>query len=118
MEKLKIAIPTMGSKGLDDRVSDIFGRAKTFTIIEISDGSIGNVDIIENPAISYKHGVGPIVIKMLTDMGVSAVAFNEIGVGASILLDQNNIRKVKVESGIPVREAVKAILKELEQRGE
>ena len=115
MGKLKIAIPTMGSKGLDDRVSDIFGRAKTFTIIEISDGSIDNIDIIENPAISYEHGVGPIVIKMLTDIGVSAVAFNEIGVGASILLDQNNIRKVKVESGIPVREAVKAILKELEQ---
>ena len=55
------------------------------------------------------------MIKMLTDMGVSAVAFNEIGMGASVLLDQNNIRKVKVESGIPVREAVKAILKELEQ---
>mgnify|MGYP000055857548 FL=1 len=115
MGKFKIAIPTMGSKGLDDRVSDIFGRAKTFTIIEISDGSIDNIDIIENPAISYEHGVGPIVIKMLTDIGVSAVAFNEMGVGASILLDQNNIRKVKVESGIPVREAVKAILKELEQ---
>ena len=113
MDKIKLVIPTNGNKGLEDTVSDVFGRAETFTIIEVCEGSICNVDIVKNPAASYKHGAGPIVVKMLADLGVEAVAAREFGIGASTLLDQNKIRKLKVKSGIPVREAVKTILKEL-----
>jgi predicted Fe-Mo cluster-binding NifX family protein len=41
--RIKIAVPTKGSKGLDDVVSEIFAKAKTFTIIEIEDEQIKNV---------------------------------------------------------------------------
>ena len=56
---MKIAIPTKGDKGLEDSVSDVFGRSERFTILEIADGSIVNVEVVENPAASYKHGAGP-----------------------------------------------------------
>lgn len=113
MKRMKLAIPTRGDKGLEDVVSDVFGRAETFTIVEICNGSVASVDILRNPAASYKHGAGPIVVKMLADIDVTAVAVRELGLGASTLLDQNNIKKFKVKSGIFVKEAVEAVLKEL-----
>ena len=114
LNRIKIAIPTKGDKGMEDVVSDVFGKSETFTIIDISDGSIRSVKVVKNPAASYKHGAGPIVVKMLADMEVTAVAAREFGLGASTLLDQNNIKKCKVKADIPVREATKTMLKELE----
>ncbi|KYH40125.1 MAG: hypothetical protein AYL32_013360 [Candidatus Bathyarchaeota archaeon B26-2] len=113
MSKIKIAVPTRGDKGLEDYVSNVFGRSEKFTIIEVADGSVVNVDVVKNPAASYKHGTGPIVVKMLTDMGVTAVAAREFGLGVSILLEQNKIKKFKVEAESQVKEIVNKILEEL-----
>ena len=110
LKEMKLAIPTKGDKGMEDVVSDVFGRAEKFTIIEIRNGSIGNVEVVENPAATYKHGAGPIVVKMLADMGVTAVAAREFGLGASTLLDQHSIKKFSVKAGISVNEAVKHVL--------
>lgn len=46
---------------------------------------------------------------------VTIIAASELGVGVSTLLDQKNIMKIKVKTGIPVKEAVEAMLKELAQ---
>ena len=113
--KVKLAIPTKGDKGLEDFVSEVFGRSKKFTILEIADGSIVNVEVVENPAASYKHGAGPIVVKMLSDMGVTAVAAREFGLGVSTLLEQNKIKKFNVEADILVKEAIRGILQELSE---
>jgi len=111
MRKMKLAIPTEGNKGLDDVVSEVFGKAENFTLIKIDDGSIVSVEVVKNPAASYKHGAGPIAIKTLSEKGATAVAAQELGLGASTLLEQNNIEKYKVNAGIPVREAVQTVLK-------
>jgi len=114
LNRIRIAIPTKGDKGVEDIVSDVFGRSETFTIVDISDGTIRNVKVVKNPAASYKHGAGPIVVKMLADMEVTAVTAREFGLGASTLLDQNNIKKFEVKADTPVREAIKTVLKGLE----
>ncbi len=112
MGKMKLAVPTRGTKGIDDVVSEVFGKSENFAIIEIIEGSIVNVEVARNPAAAYKHGSGPIAIKMLTEKGVTAVAAQELGLGASTLLEQNNIKKYHVQAGIPVKEAVKNVMKE------
>ncbi len=63
MEKLRIAIATKGREGLEDVVSKVFGRSSTFTIVNVDNEEIGDVKIMENPAVSYKFGAGPIVVK-------------------------------------------------------
>jgi len=65
---------------------------------------------VKSPAAEYKHGAGPIVIKMLTEMGVTAVAAREFGVGASTLLEQNDIKRYRVKTNTPVREVVETVL--------
>ena len=40
MRKLRVAVPTKGEKGLQDEVSEVFGRAKTITIIDTIDEEV------------------------------------------------------------------------------
>ena len=105
--KLRVAIPTKGHDGIEDVVSEVFGRAPTFTIFDVEEGKIKNVKVLENPAISYQHGTGPIVVKMLTDEGVNVVLSNELGPGASALLAQHNTTMIAVKPGIKVSETLR-----------
>jgi len=108
VKKVRIAFPTEGEKGLDDTVSRVFGRANTFTIVDLEGKKIKNVRILKNSALSYKSGVGPVVVKMLADSKVDVVVAGEIGPGATTLLEQYKIKKIKVEPGIKVVEAIKS----------
>ncbi len=108
--KLRIAIPSKAHGGLEDVVSDVFGRANTFTIVDAEEGVIKNVKVLENPAVSYQHGAGPIVVKMLIDTGVNVVIAAEFGPGVSTLLDQHNVTKITVHAGKSVAESIKEAL--------
>jgi len=115
LRKLRIAIPTKGQGGLEDIVSDVFGRASTFTIVDVEEGAIKNVKVLENPAVSYKHGAGPIVVKMLIDAGVNLILATELGPGASALLEQHKVTTIAVESGTIVEESVRKALSDIEK---
>jgi predicted Fe-Mo cluster-binding NifX family protein len=110
MVKRRVAVATDGKKGFEDKVSNVFGRARTFTIIDVEDEKIIDISIMENPALSYKHGAGPIAIKMLVDDGVEVVLANELGVGASEILENHNILFIKAKPGANVGETVKNAL--------
>ena len=110
MKKLRIAVATDEKKGLEDSVSKVFGRAKTFTVVDVEDKKITNVTTLENSAASYHHGTGPIAVKMLVDEGVEVVLANELGIGASELLKQHNITVIPVKPGTNVAEATKKVL--------
>ncbi|MEE8571281.1 MAG: NifB/NifX family molybdenum-iron cluster-binding protein [Candidatus Bathyarchaeia archaeon] len=110
MRETKLAIPTKGRGGMEDTVSDVFGRAKTFTIIDVEGKEIAKVEVIQNSAASYKHGAGPIVVKTLTDLGVNTVMASEFGPGVTTMLEHFNITKVEVNRGTQVVEAIKEFL--------
>ncbi|MEM3819519.1 MAG: NifB/NifX family molybdenum-iron cluster-binding protein [Nitrososphaerota archaeon] len=107
MGTLRIAIATNGDRGLQDYVSPEFGHARTFTIVEVEDGKIKNIEVIDNPAKNLGHGRGPIVAKSLGDKGVSMVISGEIGPGASVILDQLGIRRLIVKPGRKVEDVLR-----------
>lgn len=111
MGKLKIAVATNEKNGLEDVVSNVFGRAKTFTIVDTEDKKITGISILENSAVSYHHGAGPIAVKMLIDEGVKVVLANELGFGAAELLKQHNVTVIPVKPGTNVRDATKKALR-------
>ena len=113
-----IAIATNEKNGLEDVVSNVFGRAKTFTIVDIEDGKIESVKVVENSAVSYNHGAGPIVVKMLVDKGVDVVLANELGIGAAELLKQFNITHIQVKPGTNVEEVTKKALRTHKNEGD
>jgi len=111
MVKRRIAVATDGKNGLDDTVSNVFGRAPTFTIVDAEDEKIISVRVLENPALSYAHGAGPIAIKTLIDDGVEVVISNELGIGASEILENHNITYMQAKPGTKVENAVKNALR-------
>ena len=116
MGKLRIAVATNEKNGLEDVVSNVFGRARTFTIVDSEDEKITSVNILENSAVSYHHGAGPIAVKMLVDEGVEVVLANELGIGASELLKQHNITIIPVKPGTNVGEATKKALRTYKEK--
>jgi predicted Fe-Mo cluster-binding NifX family protein len=107
MRKLRIAVPTKTHTGLQDIVSEVFGKAKTFTIVDIEDGEVKNVQVIANPAASYEYGSGPVAVKTLADLKVNLVMAAEFGPGASSLLEQHNIQKLTVKPNTKVADSIK-----------
>jgi predicted Fe-Mo cluster-binding NifX family protein len=114
--KLRIAVATNEKDGLEDVVSNVFGRARTFTIVDAEDEKITGVTILENSAVSYHHGAGPIAVKMLVDEGVEVVLANELGIGASELLKQHNITIIPVKPGTNVGDATKKALRTYKEK--
>jgi predicted Fe-Mo cluster-binding NifX family protein len=115
VRKFRIAIATKGSGGLEDVVSEVFGRANTFTIVDVDNSDIKSVKVLSNPAVSYKFGAGPIVVKMLVDSNVNVVISTELGPGASTLLEQHGITKIAVKPGVKVAESIKAAISEFQK---
>ena len=115
---LRIAIATNGKEGLEDVVSNVFGRAKTFTIIDAEDEKIKSVTVIENPGISYKHGAGPIVAKMLVDKDVDLVVAYVLGMGAAGLLTQHNLKHIAIKPNTKVEKAAREALRIQKEKGD
>jgi predicted Fe-Mo cluster-binding NifX family protein len=110
---MRIAVPTVGSRGMNDVVSSVFSKTPNFTFIEIVRGEVNVVEVEKNTASSLKQGSGPIVAKNLRDKCVGAVIVGKLGPGASTLLDLSGIKAIRVEPGIKISLALKKALKEL-----
>ena len=110
---LRVAVATKGNNGLDDVVSEVFGRTKTFTIVDLEDDIIQGDSILENPGVSYKYGAGPIIAKMLVDNGVNLVLAYVLGCGAEGLLKQNKIEHVSIKPNIKVKTAIRELIQKM-----
>jgi predicted Fe-Mo cluster-binding NifX family protein len=118
LNKYKIAVATNGNDGLEDVVSNVFGRAKTFTIVDVVDEKIKDVTVVENPGVSYKYGAGPIVAKMLVDKSVDLVLAYVLGLGAAGLLKQNNIKHIAIKPNTKVGEAYREVIRIRKEEGD
>ena len=110
-KKLRIAVATNGKRGLEDTVTEVFGRAKTFTLADIENGAIQILKIIENPALPYEHGAGPIAVKELVDSKVDMVIAPQLGHGASSILKHHGIAINLAKDGTKVAQAIEDALK-------
>ncbi len=113
MTTLLIAVPTVGDLGLKDKISNVFSRAETFTILKVEGKDLQTVTVEKNIASALKQGAGPLVIKMLKEIGVDIVLCPKLGPGAKTMLDAFEIKIISVESGIKVRDALKEVLENL-----
>ncbi len=109
---IKLAIPTRGVRGMNDLISEVFGRAETFTYIDVEGKEIKKIEVIENPSKDYNLGAGPLTVKMLADKGVNVVFVTDLGPGVSQLLTEFNIKRIVIEHNTSVTDAVKKFLKQ------
>lgn len=107
-----LAVASMGSRGLDDEVSQVFARCPVFTIVQFEREGIRNVKIEVNRAAKLPHGVGPMVSYRLIDMGVVAVIAGGFGPTVLEILKRSNVEAITVPAGTVIREAVERYLKQ------
>ena len=99
---MKICIPTLGNEGLDDSVSEHFGRAPTFTIVDVANNE---VKIVQNTG-EHFGGMG-IVPEVVAEAGAEIVLCSGLGPRAISMFEQSGI-EVYVGARGTVRDAIRA----------
>ncbi len=110
---IRIAFAT-NSGGLEDTIAERFGRAPTFTIVDVDleTGKVLNVRVVRNPGAEAGSGAGVKAVQTLINEGVQVAVGPQPGPNAMIALESAGIR-VKVYTGMKVKEALEKVLAEL-----
>ncbi len=67
---MKIAIPTDSMGGLSDIVFNHFGMAPTYTVVEIIENKIGNVEVIDNTSDHFGGSESPVDLLLKKNVGI------------------------------------------------
>ena len=106
--RIRLAVPSETPGGLDAARSGHFGRSPSFTLIDLVDGEIAAVDVVDNAP----HGHGGCMSPVLT-LGTNMVdAVIVAGIGHKPLLGclQAGIRVFAGEDRLDVRSVVEAFM--------
>jgi predicted Fe-Mo cluster-binding NifX family protein len=101
-ENVKVAIPTMGNNGMDEYVSEHFGRAPTFTLVDLD---TNKVRVIPNTS-EHLGGTG-YPPEILANAGVEVILCRGLGPRAINMFEQYGI-EVHVGASGTVRDAIQA----------
>ena len=103
---MKICIPTAGEGGLRDTISEHFGRASTFTIVNLDSGE---VKIIKNQGVHAGSSLR--APELIAREGVNTVICRGIGVKAIEILRKKGIDILTVDGNRTVEEAIEMFKK-------
>ena len=98
---MRICLPTMGDKGLEEKVYNHFGSAKYFTIYDTESKSI---ETKENNNEHHSHGACQ-PVQALAKFNIDAVLTSGMGKRAVMMFNQASI-KVYILQGETVSDAV------------
>ncbi len=105
---MRIAATTQNG-GLQDTIIPQFGRAPTFTIVEVEGDKIKSVEVVENRAAQQLSGAGISAAQTVIDKGVQVVLTGNVGPKAMSVLSSAKIR-IYSAAGLTVEEAVKKLI--------
>lgn len=74
---IKVAIPSMGNGGLEDRCSPHFGRSENITVLEMDGKKVQKVEVVKNPGYESGHCIE--LIGILSTKGVDAILVGGMG---------------------------------------
>lgn len=84
---IRLAIPSNGQGGLDSERSGHFGQCDCFTLVDLEDGEVGTVQVIDNPP--HEHGGCLRPVQLLAGHDVTALVV--AGMGARPLAGFNDV---------------------------
>jgi predicted Fe-Mo cluster-binding NifX family protein len=107
VKPVRIAVPSEHPGGLDAERAGHFGRCACFTLVDIADGAVAEVEVLDNAP----HGEGGCMspVLLLAEHNVDHVVVN--GIGGRPLMGFNQIGiEVLAGTGPDVRGSVDAFL--------
>ncbi len=106
---MKIAAST-NNGGMDDTVTEMFGRTGSFTIVEVNDNETDSVEVVQHMG-ARGGGAGIVAAQTLADKDVDILLTGRVGPNAMEALSSSKI-KIYQASGMKVEEAVKKLLQD------
>ncbi len=97
MIDMKVAIGA-ANYGLDSSVSEIFGRSSAFIFVDLEDGEIKEISIIENP-VKNESGAGNNSAQIMVDNKVEILISGKLGPTAFHILKRAGIKVYKGVNG-------------------
>ncbi|MCD6408019.1 NifB/NifX family molybdenum-iron cluster-binding protein [bacterium] len=95
---MKIAISSDTENGLEAQVSSHFGRCPYFTIVEMENGEVKNLEIVKNPFFD-SHGQPGQLPEFIKNLGVEIVVAGGIGQRAIVYFEKLGIKTITGVSG-------------------
>ena len=87
-----IAIPSMGEGGLNDIMSQRFGRCNSFTFVELKDNEVISVKSVQNQAMNAMGGAGIQAAETVGNNNANIVIAGFIGPNAANALNALNLK--------------------------
>jgi len=106
---MKIGIPISDERGLDSTIFEHFGHAPYYLIVEIDEGMIKDVNVIEN-IYSKEHEPG-LIPRFLADQGVEVLICRGIGPRAIEFFENYGINVIRGAYG-SVKRVLEKYMKE------
>lgn len=94
---MKIAVGVMGYS-LDSSIGDIFGRSSAFVVVDLENGEIKELSVIENPT-KDKSGAGNTAAQIMIDHEVEVLISGRLGPVAFHILKNAGIKIYKGTKG-------------------
>jgi predicted Fe-Mo cluster-binding NifX family protein len=107
-DTLRIAVPTNGPGGLDAERSPHFGRADSFTLVDVAGGAIVGDSTVANPP-HVQGGCGR-TVSMLADAGVGTAIVVGMGGGPLAAMQAKGMTALFDDRSPTPRAAVEAYL--------
>ncbi len=107
-ERIRIAVPTEGAGGIDAPRSSHFGRAGSFTLIDVEDGSIASSGAVMNATREQGGCAG--TVATLADLGVKVAIVVGMGGGPRTAMEARGIVALFDGRSSTPRQAVEAYL--------
>jgi len=105
-ERRRIAIPISKDEGFDSMIEPHFGKAPLFAIVDIGEGGVEGIQVIENPGLKSEKGKGVKAARSLLDNGVDTLLVGKMGEGPFHTLRDNLVEIYRVPRPISIREAI------------
>ena len=106
IDMVLVAIPVENNNGENSIVAARFARAPYIALIDVDKGTIRSLNIIQNPHMYGRGGVGIVVSQWLASQGVQVVIAPMVGPNATNVLQSMGVRIINVPPGITIREAI------------
>ncbi len=105
---VRTAVATQGG-GLDDQVSQVFGRCQTYTFVDVEGGEIQGSEVKQNQYDNATGGAGIQAAGFIANQGADVVIAGNFGPNVASVFKQSGVEMV-MASGMMVREAVQSYL--------
>jgi predicted Fe-Mo cluster-binding NifX family protein len=107
-QRVRIVVPTEGPGGVDSPRSAHFGRAGSFTLVDVVGGAIASAGAVMNP--SRDQGGCAATVATLAEIGVQVAIVNGMGGGPRTAMAARGIEALFDGRSATPREAVEAYL--------